>query len=431
MEPQTENGRPLGSQEQLLHGLHRWGALIAAQVLHVSGDLDPEMVGEALSRIQRRHPLLRSHIVYGPAILIKEFPYIVRPPIFRITGTQAIPLSVIERCRGRDWEELLKDELDRPLPIGNHPRVRATLVRDRRPRKRSELVLTFDHAIVDAQAVNLLSRELMRIFEGSPESVMDGAPSARQLPPPLESRLAERSNSGAAPYTGPIRLPLPPCRRPGQRRTGVQVRTLGRGQTLALYQACRRNGATLHGAVCSAALKTLSGLFSTNEMTCLSTVDLRRLCSPKVSDRDIGCYVDILRTRHDVAGDFWSLARDVCFTLISRIAKDQDVSSVLKVPALGRLLHEGLGAIWNSGRTDGLAVSSVGDTGLVREYGRFTLERVTMAVSLHVRGPGLFILAFEHDGELNLSFCHAIPVMTDETASMVADRTAGLLHGIG
>lgn len=422
-----ESERPLGAKEQLFHALHRWGAFINVQVLRISGAVTPDDLRRALDRLQEQHPLLRSHIVYGRPRLVNYFPYLLRPPRFRIAGTEPIPLSVVDWPEG-ELDELVERELRTPIPRGTRPRIRATLIHRSRDDAASAIILTFDHSIVDAYSVNRISRWLMRLLAGDGEIATRVPRPDRGLPPPLEARNPERPGVKAPPYIGPIRLPWSRQWTFARRRTRIYQTRLGRIQTAALYRDCNRAAVTVHGAICAAALKALSDHFGPGELTCLSTVSLRRTSTPKVPDHEVACHVDILRTGHRTEADFWGLAKEVSFALVVRIAHWRAAASVWKFPPLGRLLHEGLAGVWHGGRTDSLAISTVGETGLERAYGPYTLEQVTMAVGIHVRGPSLFILAYEHDGELNFCFCYPDPVMAPETVESVADRTIALLQ---
>jgi hypothetical protein len=61
-----------------------------------------------------------------------------------------------------------------------------------------------------------------------------------------------------------------------------------------------------------------------------------------------------------------------------------------------------LPTLLNRRRIDGLAVTTLGESGLAREYGSLTLEEISMAVSTTFFGPSLFVISSEWAGQLDL-----------------------------
>src|SRR5690606_26148732 len=118
-----------------------------------------------------------------------------------------------------------------------------------------------------------------------------------------------------------------------------------------------------------------------------TTIDLRRLMKPPLPAETFGCYIDILRTRHAISDDFWAVAREASFRLITTLARDQESASILKLYGFDVYRKEMAGIIAHRRRIDGLAVTTAGESGLKREYGSFVLDDVTMAVSLDMFGP--------------------------------------------
>ncbi len=132
-------------------------------------------------------------------------------------------------------------------------------------------------------------------------------------------------------------------------------------------------------------------------MTVLTTIDLRRLMKPALHPETYGCYIDILRTKNAIGSDFWATAKEVSFRLISTLAKEQESASILKLFDWEVYRKETWGLMTQRRRLDGLAVTTAGESGLRRHYGGLELEDVTMAVSLDLFGPSLFVIASERE----------------------------------
>ncbi|WP_040801605.1 phthiocerol/phthiodiolone dimycocerosyl transferase family protein [Nocardia higoensis] len=418
--------RPLGEQERLLHFMHMHGGLIAMHVLHVRGHLDPALMKRALAWLQAQTPLLRAHIRYGKLVWRRLPPFALRQPWFDTEGTSEIPLKVVDSADPDTWRKVLASDIRTPIPKGNHPRLRVTVVRQSPDDDLNHIVICADHAIIDAKSGNMLARRLLE-FLADPAAAERKPPARTTLPPPVEAGLPDRPGSGGrGTYTPALRLPKQtiPDRK---KETRVLARYLDPTVMAPLKDAIKANRTTLHGAVTAAFLLAVRERYRLDAMTVLTTVDLRRLSEPAVPDETYGCYVDILRTEHPITDDFWATARDASFKLITALAKNQQSASILKLPDLNLYRYEFRPSMRHNGRIDGLAVTTAGDSGLQADYGPYTLEDVTMTVSLDVFGPSLFVIADERLGGLDLSVGYTALAMSDDEVRWLTDNAvAGL-----
>ncbi|MFQ6398094.1 phthiocerol/phthiodiolone dimycocerosyl transferase family protein [Nocardia sp. KC 131] len=419
--------RPLGEQERLLNHMHTHGALIAMQVLHVRGRLDPALVKRALAWLQTQHPILRAHIRRGKIAWGRLPPFAYRQPWFDTEGTTEIPLKMLDDIDPDAWRRVFASDICTPIPKGNHPRLRITLVRQSPDADANHIVICADHAILDAQAANMLARQLLE-FLADPAMAQLKPPLHTALPPPIEAGLPNKSGSGKkTTYTPAIRLPKQAVPDP-KKETRVLARHLGPVITATLKDAIKANRTTLHGAVTAAFLLAIRERYRLDTMTVLTTVDLRRLSKPALPHGIYGCYIDILRTKHPITDDFWATARDASFKLIAALANDQESASIMKLPGWKVYRHEAGPTIQNNGRIDGLAVTTAGESGLQTSYGAYTLEDVTRAVSLDMFGPSLFVIANERLGGLDLSVGYAAIAMSEEEVCWLTDNALARLE---
>ena len=418
--------RKLGEQEWLLHYLHRLGGLIAVQIMHVRGPLDANLVRRALNWLQAQHPILRAHIEYGGLAFLNVPPFIYRQSSFVIEGTTEIPLTIVEAPDPEFWRTVLAKELSKPIKRGRHPRLRATLVRQSADSDLTHIVICADHATLDAQSGNMLSRQFME-FVADPEAMLATTPIHATLPPPLEAGLPSKPDSGTRGYMPALRLPNRPLPRP-KMQTRIIARRLDADATTTLKSSIKTNRTTLHGAVTAAFLSAIRQRYELAEMTVLTTIDLRRLMKPVLHAETYGCYIDILRTKHALTDDFWAMARDASFRLITTLAKDQKSASILKLFDWEVYGKEMRGISSHRRRIDGLAVTTAGESGLRQHYGRFELADVTMAVSLDTFGPSLFAIASEREGGIDLSIGYTAVAMSDAEAVVLTDLALGVLE---
>lgn len=417
--------RPLGEQERLLNYLNAFGGLIATQVLHVRGRIDPALVARALSWLQTQHPILRAHIRYGKVVWRRLPPFAYRQPWFDTEGTTEVPLRVVTDADPEAWRAVLAKDLRTPIKRGRHPRLRVTLVRTSPDAELTHIVICADHATLDAQSGNMLGRQLLE-YLADPEAATKKPPVHSTLPPPLEAGLPKKPDGGR-PYEPALRLPKQKVPNPKE-ETRVLSQHLGANVTAELKAAIKANRTTLHGAVTAAFLLAIRERYALDAMTVLTTIDLRRLSKPALPAETYGCYIDILRTRHAITGDFWGTARDASFRLITTLAKDQESASIMKLPEWEVYSKESMPTISHNRRIDGLAVTTAGESGLKRYYGAYELDDVTMAVSLDIFGPSLFVIASEREGGIDLSIGYAAYAMAESEVQWLTQSAIGRLE---
>ena len=416
------DSRKLGEQERLMHYMHPYGGLMPLQVMHIRGPVSEDQVTRALAWLQRQHPMLRAHVRYGGLVFRDLPPFVYRQPRFETEGTFTIPFRAVTG----DWREIMESELLKPIPLGRTPRLRATLVHDAADPELCHLIFCADHAVVDAIAVHMMSRQLLE-YLADPAAMEATAPKYTTLPPALETGMPKKSNSGGRGYEPALRLPRQKVK--GRRRgTKMIEHTLDKATTDALKLAVKTHRTTLHGAMSAAFLLAMRQRYGIDEMTCVSSVDLRRLCKPPLPADTFGCYIDVLRTRHDLGDDLWAIARDVSFKLISAIARDQEVSSFLKLPDWEVYRKETWPTMTHNRRLDGLGITTANDSGLRERYGNHILEGVSMAVGLDFTGPSLLVLAAERMGAMDISACYAAAALPDEDARDLLARAVRALE---
>lgn len=417
--------RQLGEQERLFHYLHNVGGLIASGAAQIRGPLTPELVRRAFRWLQSQHPVLNSHIRYEGYGYRSVPPFVYPLPFFDTRGTTEIPVSVVTDPNPDAWKAILEKESETPIRPGKHPRMRVVLVRTHEDADLTHMITTFDHAVADAQAGSMLNDQLFRYF-ANPEEMEAQPPVQIGLPPSLESGLPKKPDSGSKPYQPAIRFPK--TKVPHPEKIGRQVeRHIGPNEGEALRAAIRAHRTTMHGAIGAAFLTATREKFGMNEMTILSTVELRRMMKPPLPVTAFGCYIDILRTHHRLSEDFWAMASDLSFKLISAIARDQESASVMKLATWEVYRTETIPTLTHRRRIDGIAITTAGEANFRGNYGPFSTEGSTGSVSVSMFGPSLFIVSFEKEGAIDLSIGYAADAISREDVEDISDRAMAAL----
>jgi len=393
--------RRVGEQERIFHYLHMLGGLVASGAMRIRGPLTPELLRSAFDWLQKRHPILRSHIRYEGVAFRSVPPFVYPIPYFDTRGSAQIPIRVVTDQNPDAWRAILEQENKKAIPVNKQklPRIRNVLVRTHEGADVHYLISTMDHSIADAQAGMMMNDELFR-YLANPAEMEALQPIQIGLPPSLEDGLPKKSSSGSRPYVPAVRFPKTEVPNPERASRSVS-RQIGANVGAAIRAAVRAHRTTMHGAIGAAFLAATREKFGMNEMTILSTVELRRMMKPALPLTAFGCYIDILRTHHELKDDFWAMASDLSFKLISAIARDQEAASVMKLATWDVYKHETIPTIRNRRRIDGIAITTAGETDFKGDYGPFHLEGVNESVSIDMFGPSLFIVTIEQGGGID------------------------------
>lgn len=275
-------------------------------VIHVQirGDLQPARLREALKKAQLRHPLLRVNSEIGPSGI----------PWFSSDGVQSIPLTVREQAEPDDARDLANRELASTFDMDERgssrlPLLRVAMFLPRDMARSCDLVFTVQHVIADGLSMVFLVRDLLGFIEQpqAPVLVLDAPASPEDLLPPNVRRRMPRS---------PLRFEITLW----FMRVGVWLHFWGRpvypkarGQYHCLWQltaaetsrlraCCRREGVSVHSAICTAFLPGFPAVHT--------PVNVRASLARPVGEA-VGLFVGSAdaKMKYRVRRGFWSNAR--------------------------------------------------------------------------------------------------------------------------
>jgi hypothetical protein len=262
--------REFGSMERL-HWLlgknHPNHFVMAAEV---SGATTVDMWREALDELQRRHPLLNVSIGRNAESNL----------VYRQAAGHKIPLIVKRRISPLQWQEEFGRELATPLYDDTPPLMRAILLEGD---DRCEIILVTHHTIADGMSLIFVIRDLLQALSGKKLTPLP-------LPPSQEERIAEVWTAPPSPSPAPAsngNASAPPAARQlsfsrieDGKRPRVRGLRLSQEQTSLLVEATRREGATVHTALCTAfvlAGREISPLWRDDVVRLLSPMSLRKM----------------------------------------------------------------------------------------------------------------------------------------------------------
>nr|WP_055501581.1 non-ribosomal peptide synthetase [Nonomuraea pusilla] len=404
---------PLSHAQRRLWFLHRFDPGGSTYHLPFSapivGDLDVEGLRRALRALLERHEVLRSVVVEEDG-----------EPRQRVLPVPGDPLDVVDLSalpqgeRRRRLEELGRRTALAPFDLSNDPPLRAVLVRTSPQEHR--LLLTVHHIAADGWSIRLLARDLAALRDGRPPAPLplqyadyaawqDAMLEAGALRPQLDhwrERLA-----------GPLPvLDLPADHvRPSTRSAAGDTHLLELPVELAerLREVGKRHGATLFMVLLAAQFALLSRLTGASDLIVGTVVSGR---SRPEFDEVVGCFVNTLAVRADLAGDpsFTDLLGRVRAETLAAFA-NQDVPFDRVVEAVAPERDPSRHPIFQ-------VVMSLdeGDTGQGDSLATGTAKFDLLAA--YTANPGRFAVALEYSTEL----------YTAETVARWADHLAQTLR---
>lgn len=333
-EPAHTTGRPLTPFERMFVAMSDGASLNCCAISRVRGPLTEARLTEALSDVQRRHPLLRVRIVDGRSYTEENVP--------------AIPLSVLD-CDEHSTTAVVEKEISSPLPVERGPLIRVSWLRHQPDL--GTLVFTFHHVIGDGVSASVLVRDLIGAAAGTvnlPFRSLDTVtPFEKVLPAGLRGwrggwsflRLFARSLWQEATQGRPLQLRVARWVPPAERTIRVVGRSLNGAFIGDLVAKARAEHTGVHGALAAAMCLAVAGDRRAAKPTPVlfgSAVNVRDQLEPAIGE-EFGFYVGFSHFREviDPGGDLWEVARRVQ----AELAQDRQK---LRPLAMSRMVRLGM-----------------------------------------------------------------------------------------
>ena len=395
-------------------------------VLRVAGALAPSALRSALDALQRRHPLLRAGAV-GPA----------SKPYFHFDVAGPIPLETQDRASDDSWIAVAEVELARKFDLAAGPLMRCVYLGGP---SRADIVLTFQHMILDASSAVRLIEELLGSCAGEPPpegGIADEGrvPASAWFPPEFTGARFARA---VAAFMGRqltdemwFRWHSRGVRKPSIGKHGncriLPIR-FSPALTSALIQASRRHRITLNsilGAGLIAALQHRCYPGPRAPLRHLVFADLRPRLRTVPPESMLGVFLTMVRMTVMVKrdGDLWALAQDIQDATIRAERSGERFLAFALSPGVIKMVLGQRMFRWSA-----TAFSYSGPPDLRIDYGTFELTGVHAFPSNWTTGPEYSALARLFRGELCWDILYLDCDMDDATAREIARDLERMLH---
>ncbi len=422
--------RKLSPLENLYCTLHQFGSHIVVNVAIVEGYISASIIQKALSLVYQRHPMLRVCIAQLKDGLL-----------FQSHDQLTINFRVIERESATNWVEVAEQEIHTKFDL-THSLWRFILLQSP-DNSSSELMFTYHHAIADGLSCLKFTHDLLSFYTqlaaGESISDVDSMP----MLPAAEDLISEKLTvSRKIEYIlkklyqkiRPTHLMIENAAPVEQRRTRIVPRSLSPNLTEKLKNRCRNENTSIHGALCAAMLLgTAQVAFPETKvrLLCDSSVDLRRLCKPKLGNDRIGSLASRVEVIHslDQHAEFWTLARE-CKATVEQAIRQKDPQERMLLLDWIQVNEAFLTKAFaeKMGRSGAIAISNRGQFPFTATYASLNLKAVYFAGSIHCIGACLWLGAVTCQDEMACSFAYAVPLLSDQTAALLIDSVMNQLQ---
>lgn len=404
----------LDGREQECELLNRQGGtynIVTAS--HIRGSLTPEIVRQALDKIQSRHPSLNWRIEAENCLK------------FTTQGTQRIPLQVVDKLHEQYWKEILIAQMNTEID-SSKCLMRSVLIPALDEKDISYLIITIHHAISDGLSAVQLHSEILTYCEKislgqdlTQVTPLDILPPLKTLLPdsPISSQTHE-SHSEIDVLGFEKWVPI------HSRRTGYIYKYLDESLTSKLKKKARQNKTTLHGAYCAAMLLATANIIRTNQKievlhtNCISYFDLRPYLKLAISREHLMYAAWEVTSFHtlDTNTSFWDLASN------SR----QQMRSILKSGVfINEILADEVEDAQDIHSLDNevvatVDISSIGKLDLPEVFGKYELEEFHTLCGVSAFGGIPMLIVSEFRNKVLLSFLFSEPSLSQETMEILA-----------
>lgn len=442
----------LSNMERAFWLLDRGHPFNGVQVVSLRGPLTRDLLLAGLRRVEAQHPAMRVRVV--PVVAGDE-----RRLLLTDEGAAPIPLRIVPRKSEHTWQEVVTEELNQRFATSSDYLTRAIWVRGE---TESELIFAQHHVTCDALSINYAVRDLLNEMHALLRGESKIEVQSLLLRPSLPSLLPQKARGWrrlfymlAFFYKHVLKRPLRRARKlpieqfapPEARRSRLVHRELAATETRELAEVARREGTTVHAALCAAMLLSAGEVaFALAEnspsrrrvtMGCATAVSLRRELSPPVHE-EMGLYVSQVTTFHRITDEqgaplsLWQLARQIKAQL-SRTMENGE--QYLTLPLIGLFIPRGKNPgprfirRFDGGSPAALAVTNIGPLPIPLIYGPFVIKNCHFAVNPSVVSP-LIVTASSLGEVLNLNLIHVEPLCSAARATAILDGALRRLRGV-
>jgi hypothetical protein len=401
-------------------------------IVHLSSPPSEDVLRQALSTLQTRHPLLRARIEKHAADMA-----------FTFEGIPPIPLHALDRESDEHWLRVAEERLNQFIDSAAGPLVQFTLLQPRDGAARGEIIFSAHHAILDGDSALHLVHETLALCEHIQKGMNVDRSEIRAVQPPAD-QLFPRA------YKKPrylIRL-FPFLARQMLDEVRFRLRNLGKEQppvhpgtccrilplrlpeeqTTALIRVSRKRQVTLNSVLNAALVMAVWKHRYSQQPRPLRSItfaNLRPYLKPPVAEDHVGGYISMLQFTLNMerGQEFWPFARKIHEKVYRAARRGEKFLAAHMTKTMMQMM---LGQ--RSARMGAAALSYAGPLKIERSYGDTRILGLNGFISNFDIGPEYTAMVFLFDGELHWNILYLDQDMSEQEARTIGDEILNLLR---
>lgn len=412
-------------------------------IANIRGVLDKKLLSEALIKIQMKHPLTRSRIIFDDN----------DTAWFKDGEVGKIPLKEFIRESESSWMEKIQQESRIPFKFSKGPLLRVMVVKGT---DQFDLVLFAHHTICDGRALTILLRDILQFLEKPDHLVhpMNELPiiESSNLPTPLKNSrilhfIAEKVNGGWNKYN--MRFTQTDYERIHanfwQEQNQLIPMSLNREQSNKLIQWCKYHNVKVHSMLCTAFYKAQGEIqpYKHYFKNLIMPLDVRSRLKQKVGDV-FGFYATaaMIPIRYNSKWTFVHNVRRFHDKIRKELQRGDPFKTLkfdfLSPTLIDALYFEKFGYIrnpvvqkvsklikWNR-MTTGMMISNLGKLSIPDSYGEYHINRVfapSVITTRHEKYLGIATI----NGQINFLMTSRNSTIPHETVAKLCHRAISIL----
>ena len=289
--------RPLGALERLYYRLAQHHTMQHCTAIELNHQPTVAQLERALDELQRRHPLLSTHIEEQSELGPSYCQTLSKPAHILLT---TISLSI-----NQSWQTIAEREFTLPFDRNVAPMMRLTQVLPSDQTISCILLITLDHMIADGMSVTYIIRDLIRALNGQQ---LDPLPFPLSQEERIQLSRSIVRHGGDVARNATIETTAESSERFEPAAPRIENIALSIESTSRLKMRCREEKTTVHAAILAAAAIVLTPTAPDGSIRALTPINIRNFVEAeqgcmnclifKLSELQVGSDLDI-----------WDLAR--------------------------------------------------------------------------------------------------------------------------
>lgn len=388
----------------------------------IRGTILLENLRVALTKIQQKHPLLRTRIKEDSAGV---------PHFVSSNSLSAIPLRIVERLGDEDWQQQSKAEWKTLFDSESLPMARIVWIKGT---ECSELLLVCPHCICDGTGFVALMSEMLQLLDHPEQELVPYPPFnsiEELLSSSFKSSTAKVLKTKAFAVLARLFFFFKSSKTIHPKGEGYLLHwKLTAAETSALAGACKDAGVTMHAALCVAfleAFQLVRGTKAQGKVIC--PVDVRHFVEEIKKDA-LFAFAPIaeLSLPKEKVMDFWAKATE----LKTELKKKTAAMKVHELLVMSEYFQGSVNKMLKHLKTtDGghdLTLSNMGRLGIAEHYDSFEVETLySPNVGFPWRNANTLVVSTFKE-RMDFAFLSNASFLPEEEAKTIRDQAMELLR---